>query len=184
MAATSTHCTRAIHALIIMLLALPDIATLFHLKGNIFDTSPCRCGNTVDSFPSFSSLPRARERVCESLLWCLEFPRLLRNAFRNGGEKAALLVVFHFIFFLPPVSSVTQLKWVFLTAYSVKLGGEFGLVLSRWLHPRLDYSLGFKPGPILKDAVWHFSLAYKKLPYIGPGLLSLCLPLHWPPTEQ
>lgn len=58
--------------------------------------------------------------------------------------------------------------WVFLTGCSVKLSGEFGLVLSRWLHPRLDYSLGFKPGSILRDAVWHFSLAYKRLPYIGP----------------
>lgn len=28
-------------------------------------------------------------------------------------------------------SSVMQLKWVFLTPYSVKLSGEFGLVLSR-----------------------------------------------------
>lgn len=83
-----------------------------------------------------------------------------------------------------PFPSVIQLKWVFLTAHSVKLGGEFRLVLSRWLHPRLDYSLGFKPGPILRDAVWHFSLAYERLPYIGPALLSLCLPLQWPPTEQ
>ena len=166
-----------------MLLALLDIATLFHLKGNIFDTSRYRCGNTVDSFPSFSALPRAGECICESLLWCLEFPRSLRNAFESG-EKSSPARWFFFFFSLPPVSSVTQLKWVFLTAYSVKLSGEFGLVLSRWLHPRLDYSLGFKPGPILRDAVWHFSLAYKELPYIGPGLLSLCLPLHWPPTEQ
>lgn len=72
------------------------------------------------------------------------------------------------IFFFLPFSSVIQLKWVFLTAYTVKLSSEFGLVLSRWLHPRLDYSLGFKPGPILRDAVWHFSLAYKRLPLHRP----------------
>lgn len=148
MAATSTRCTRAARALIVTLLALPDIATFFHLKGNISDTPRCRCGNAVDSFPSFSSLPRARERVCESLSWCLEFPRSLRNAFSKRGGKGGPARCFSFHFFsLPPVSSVTQLKWVFLTAYSVRLGGEFGLVLSRWLHPRLDYSLGFKPGP-------------------------------------
>lgn len=87
------------------------------------------------------------------------------------------------VLFLPH-SSVMQPKWVFLTAHSVKLSGEFRLVLSRWLHPRLDYSLGFKPGPILGDAVWHFGLAYKRLPYIGPALLSLCLPQHWPPARQ
>lgn len=149
MAATSTRCTRATRAVIVTLLALPDIATFFHLKGNISDTPRCRCGNAVDSFPSFSSLPRARERVCESLSWCLEFPRSLRNAFskRGGKRRPCTLFFISFFFSLPPVSSVTQLKWVFLTAYSVRLGGEFGLVLSRWLHPRLDYSLGFKPGP-------------------------------------
>lgn len=46
--------------------------------------------------------------------------RMLRN-----GEKAALHVIFS------PLSSVIQLKWVFLTAFYVELSGEFELVLSR-----------------------------------------------------
>lgn len=102
MAATSTRCTRAARALIVTLLALPDIATFFHLKGNISDTPRCRCGNAVDSFPSFSSLPRARERVCESLSWCLEFPRSLRNAFSKRGGKRRPCTLFFISFFFSP----------------------------------------------------------------------------------
>lgn len=140
------------------------------------------CGNKV-KLSLFSCLLlqycKAHERKCESLLWCLWVPRLVWF-FENALKwwEMGPCVIFS------PLPYIIQLKWVFLKAYSVKLSSEFGLVLSRWLHTTLDYSLGFKPGSILRDAVWHFSLAYKRLPYIGPGLLSLCLPLHWPPAEQ
>lgn len=50
--------------------------------------------------------------------------------------------------------------------------------------PKAGLFTGLKPSAICRDAVWHFSLAYKRLPYLGPGLLSPCLPQHWPPTEQ
>lgn len=51
-------------------------------------------------------------------------PGVFENASKWGGETA-LRVIF------PLFSSVVQLKWVFLTAHSVKLSGEFRLVLSR-----------------------------------------------------
>lgn len=47
--------------------------------------------------------------------------RMLRN-----GDETALHVISP-----PPLFSVIHVKGVFLTAYSVKLSGEFRLVLSR-----------------------------------------------------
>lgn len=181
---TSTHWKRTIHPYAIR--TTRNSCTIPSLPAIIvsWTYSRCRRGNKVN-FPSFSSLAlqhcKTHEWICESLLWRLEFVLglALWKCFENWGRGGLA-----WLFFSPSFPAAIWLKRVFLTAFSVKLSGEFRLVLSRWLHPRLDYSLGFKPGPVLRDAVWHFSLAYKRLPYIGPGLLSLCLPLHWPPTEQ
>lgn len=167
MAVISCHCTRVIHTLII----IPTRNS--YIIPSLPGLSMCRCGNPhfhpflVNSVKDMNEYEKVSCGV--EFLWGLSLWK------REKGDCAC---------YFSPSSSVIQLKWVFLTAYSVELSGEFRLVFSRWLHPRLDYSLGFKLGPILRDAVWHFTVAYKRLPYIGPRLLSLCLSLHWPLAAQ
>lgn len=147
------HLKGVIHTwFIIKLLEVSEIATIIHLYLEYF------------LHAAKHHLPRLQHRYVEMHCDVLAF--FVRNSWRKSwnGDETAL----HFIFscFLSSI-----IKVVFLPSGSVKPIDDVGLVLSCWLHPMLDYSLGSKSGHILQMSLT-FYYAIKEVPFVNQDYSS------------